>query len=80
MSPWLDQLLIALIVIASAAYAIYSLGPKALRAKIRKHIFGREDAESATGCGGCSDCGPGTQKSEIKISLASVRKELKDPN
>lgn len=79
MSPWIDHALIALVVIASAAYAIYALGPKSLRAKIRKHVFRAEAAGAEAGCGGCGDCGPSVSKREAKISLASVRKELKTP-
>ena len=80
MSSWIDHTVIALLVIVSAAYAIYSLGPKSLRTKIRKHVFGRETAAGTeTGCSSCGDCGPSMRKSEAKISLASVRKELRSP-
>ena len=78
MSPWIDHITIALIVTVSAAYAIYSLGPRKLRAKIRKHLLGRKERTDAeSGCGSCGDCDSNATKPEAKIPLASIRKELK---
>jgi hypothetical protein len=81
MSLWIDHIVIGLVVALSALYAIYSLGPKSLRARIRKHIFRRGESVSAdAGCGGCGNCGPSaSSQAETKISLASVRKDLRSP-
>ena len=86
MSSWIDHAVVAVLVIVSAAYAIYSLGPRSLRARIRKHVFRREQTVGGeAGCGSCGDCGSldsaregtSTSQGEARISLASVRKELK---
>lgn len=47
MSAWLQQLLVVLLVAGATAYAVWRLGPAALRRR-----FGRGGQQS--GCAGCS--------------------------
>ena len=51
----MQELIVAAIVIASTAYAVWSLMPAAWRGALLRR-FGRTPAPSG-GCGGCGGCG-----------------------
>jgi hypothetical protein len=71
MSRLLDTALVAAALLASVLYALYALGPKALRIWLRVRLAGlaaalhlgrlerrlREAAGASGACGGCDDCG-----------------------
>jgi len=61
-----QELIVAAIVIASAAYAVWSLMPAAWR-KSLLHRVGRTPAPTS-GCGGCSGCGSDVPRSAAPAS------------
>jgi hypothetical protein len=98
MNHWLDHALVGILLAASAAYAVMSLGPRALRLRILAGLsriaasaprslrlsrwaqkFALAAAAKPKGaCGGCEDCGAGTNStapsasSEIKIPVGKI--------
>ncbi|MGC3979862.1 MAG: hypothetical protein QM808_01235 [Steroidobacteraceae bacterium] len=63
MWSWLDKLLIALVVLCSAVYALYSLSPVAVKRKLLSlvvRVFGlRVYSWLSPRVGGCDNCGGG---------------------
>jgi len=59
MSAWMDQLVVGVLVIASAAFAGYRLGPASMRLWIRRQwarVRGKPLPAANVGAGGCDDC------------------------
>ena len=55
----MQALLTALIVLASAGYAVWALLPAAWRGGLQRRLLGRDSPPTAGGCGGCAGCGGG---------------------
>ena len=55
----MQSLLTALIVLASAGYAVWALLPQAWRGALQRRWLGRDSLPAAGGCGGCGGCGGG---------------------
>jgi hypothetical protein len=80
MSPWFDNILVGLALLASVGYAFAALGPRALKQrllaglvdrlagtsqffgllKIARRLQAKAAAKSAGACGGCDNCGSGS--------------------
>jgi len=59
MNAWIDQLVVGALVIASAAFAAYRLGPASMRLWIRQQwarVRGKPLPAASIGVGGCGDC------------------------
>jgi hypothetical protein len=78
---WLDLIIVGVLVIGSAAFACYRLGPQAMRLWMRRQsarILGKPmpvGGESGAGCSGCahSSASP-PSASETRISASNIRK------
>jgi hypothetical protein len=59
MDAWADQLIVGVLVVASAAFAGYRLGPARMRLWLRRQwarARGKPLPAAGTGAGGCGDC------------------------
>jgi hypothetical protein len=76
MNAVLDNILVGAVLIASLGYAVYRLGPRALKKRILA-AFGRSAGKSQGACGGCDNCGaepaaPQSSPGEIKIPVGKI--------
>jgi hypothetical protein len=65
MNRWLDISLVTAAVLASLAYAIYSLGPRRIKdtySRLATKYFGLRSAKLFSGSNGCGNCGPPVKK------------------
>jgi hypothetical protein len=81
MNAILDNLLVGAVLLASLGYAIYKLGPRALRQRILAALRLSASAGKSQGaCGGCDNCGtdtaPQSASAEIKIPVAKIGRRV----
>jgi hypothetical protein len=78
MNAVLDNILVGVLLLASVGYAVYKLGPRALKKRILAALGRSVSAAKADGaCGGCDNCGgesaaPPSSASEIKIPVSKI--------
>jgi hypothetical protein len=74
----LDQIAVATLVIASAGFACYRLGPASVRLWMRRvwaRMLGKPLPVAATGTtGGCGDCASAKPPNEARIPATNIRK------
>ncbi len=78
MLPVLENVIVAVLVLAAAAYAFHALAPKFWRAR----LYARLGIKVTTGGAGCGGCSPPAAKQpdalkrgeEVSISPASIRR------
>ena len=68
----MQALLTALIVLASAGYAVWALLPQAWRGALQRRLLGRNSLPAAGGCGGCGGCGGGLTAAPTPASGTQV--------
>jgi hypothetical protein len=77
MNTLLDYSLVGIVLAASVSYALYKLGPGALRRRMLAWL-GRSTAAKAQGaCGGCDNCGDASTPrqsaaAEVRIPVAKI--------
>ena len=80
MSAWFDQVIVGVLVIASAAFACYRLGPQNVRFWMRRQwarIRGKPLPQANSGGGGCGDCpnaAPLKARGEARVAANNIRK------
>jgi hypothetical protein len=82
MNAIFDNLLVGALLLASLGYAIYKLGPRALRKRILAALrLSTSAGKSESACGGCDNCGSDTaatpsSSAEIKIPVAKIGRRV----
>jgi hypothetical protein len=81
---WLDLVIVGVLVIGSAAFACYRLGPQATRLWMRRQwarLLGKPlpaSGEGGAGCGGCGDCASTSPAAkaggETRVPASNIRK------
>jgi hypothetical protein len=78
MNAWLDQVLVAALVLGSAIFACSRLGPAPLRLWMRRQwarLRGKPLPEAdLTGCAGCANGQPMKPRAETQIAAGNIRK------
>ncbi|HZF16863.1 MAG TPA: hypothetical protein VE046_13065 [Steroidobacteraceae bacterium] len=78
MSSWLDQAVVASLVIASAMFAVFRLGPAPLRLWMRRQwarLRGKPmPVAQAGGCGDCANAPVHKPRGETRIAADNIRK------
>jgi hypothetical protein len=71
----LDQIAVATLVIASAGFACYRLGPASVRLWMRR-VWARMLGKPlpVAGTGGCGDCASAKPPNEARIPATNIRK------
>jgi hypothetical protein len=78
MNAVLDNILVGALLLASLGYAVYRLGPRALKKRILAALGRSASAAKSQGaCGGCDNCGtdpaaPQSSSGEIKIPVGKI--------
>ena len=78
MNAWLDQVLVAVLVLGSVVFAAFRLGPAPMRLWMRRRwarLTGKPmPVVDISGCGNCENAGPRKKSAETRIPVSNIRK------
>jgi hypothetical protein len=78
MNAWVDQAVVATLVIASAAFAAFRLGPAPMRLWMRRQwarLRGKPlPVAESSGCGDCASASLHKPRGESRVPISHIRK------